>query len=143
MKTAFTLIELLVVIAITAVLLGIGWARYIDFDKRQTVKQAAQNLRNNLRLAAGRAINGEKDCAGTFDGYLLTVSSSNYTVKSKCGSNYGVVTTVTLPAGVTLSPTTTILFKALGQGVDAAKTITLSAFGNSETVTVNLSGEVQ
>lgn len=147
----FTIIELLITISVMALLFGIGAAKYISFNQGQIIKQAAQKLRSDLRVAASRAITGEKDnCTGVFDGYLVNINSSNYTIKSQCsivpgpGNTYGTTTTTVSVSPLVLSPAaTTIFFKALGQGVNAAASITLSGFSKTETVTVNLSGEIQ
>lgn len=150
MKKGFTLVELLIAIAISALLLGIGLSRYLSFNQNQTLHQAAQNLRNNLRTAANRAMTGEKPTSGCaqLDGYQVTFTVSSYSIQAKCGVGLaGTATTVTLPSALSLalfpaSPTT-VLFKVLGSGADSAKAITLSAFGKNEIVNISLSGEVQ
>ena len=41
-KQGFTLIELLIVITIMGLLVGVGIASYNEFNRTQTIKQAAQ-----------------------------------------------------------------------------------------------------
>lgn len=141
----FTLIELLISMSIMALLFGIGVARYLGFNQSQTIKQAAQKLKSDLRSAANKAITGEKNGCGTLDGYRVSFTSGEYVTSAACsGETFIAVNTVNLPTGVTFNPLpSSIFFKVLGQGANSATTITLSGFGRSETMTVNISGEIQ
>ncbi|MFC1727228.1 Tfp pilus assembly protein FimT/FimU [Patescibacteria group bacterium] len=62
-RSGFTLVEMLISISIMGLIFGVGLARYRDFDRRQIVRQAAQELKTNLRLVQKKAISGEKDCS--------------------------------------------------------------------------------
>lgn len=61
-RAAFTLIELLVVISIIGFLMTLAFTNYNRFNDQQIVRQAAEEMKVNLRLAAARAKNNEKDC---------------------------------------------------------------------------------
>jgi len=57
----FSLVELLVVLAIMGILATIGLARYNNFNARQQVKNAALELKSNLRKYQTYAISGQKN----------------------------------------------------------------------------------
>lgn len=145
----FTLIELLVTMSIIGIIFGIGVAAYTQFNRRQILDQAAQELKNNLRLVQGKALAGEKNCSGgTMEGYEVTFSSTSYSFRAKCGLNYGTSTIINLPSSVTVttfpSPNP-ILFKVLGQGtnINISTTIVLSGFGSTRTITITSAGEIR
>lgn len=144
-KHGFTIIELLIAISIMALLFGIGISRYVSFNQGQIIKQAAQKLRSDLRVVVNKAITGEKNGCGTLDGYQVSFTGGQYSFSTACSDGtFRAVNTVNLPTGVTFSPLpSSLFFKVLGQGVSSAATITLSGFSKTETVTVNLSGEIQ
>ena len=58
----FTLIELLVTVALVGVIITIGIASYNNFNEKQEVKAAAEEIKSYVRLAQSKAINNEKDC---------------------------------------------------------------------------------
>lgn len=141
----FTIIELLIAISIMALLFGIGVAKYVSFNQGQIIKQAAQKLKSDLRVAANKAITGEKNGCGTLDGYQISFTGGQYLIAAACsGGTFIAVNTISLPSGVTFNPLpSSVFFKVLGQGVSSAITIVLSGFGKTEIVTVNISGEIQ
>jgi len=160
----FTLIELLVTISIIGVLFGIGVAKYNEFNRRQILDQAAQELRSNLRLAQDKALAGEKDCSsskcggsdgicGTNDaneksleGWYVSFSANNYQIYGKCGVAQFSPQTVDLSGrNITLSsfPSNLVRFKPLAQGVDGATTISLSGYGETRPITVTGTGEIK
>lgn len=147
-KFGFTLIELLVSISIIGIIFTIGLARYNQFNRRQILVQAAQELKSNLRLAQSKAFGAEKDCSGTLDGYLVALDSNTYTIKSQCsqggGKNYGTLISYPYYGGVQkFSGPSSILFKVLAQGVVGAGTVTLRFPGMGDVdVTVTATGEI-
>lgn len=147
-KFGFTLIELLVAISIIGILFTIGLARYNEFNRRQILVQAAQELKSNLRLAQSKAFGAEKNCSGTLDGYLVTLDSGTYTIKSQCSQggskNYGTPISYSYYGGVQKnSGPSSILFKVLAQGVVGVGTVTLSFSGvGTVDVTVTEAGEI-
>jgi len=64
----FTLIELIVTTTIILILTGVGIAAYNNFNETQILKQAALDLKNNLRFAQTKALAGEKVCGPDFCG---------------------------------------------------------------------------
>ncbi|HUS59772.1 MAG TPA: type II secretion system protein [Nevskiaceae bacterium] len=151
-KTArgFTLIELLVTMSIIGILFGIGFAKYNEFNRRQILAQAAQELKNNLRFAQAKALAGEKPsgCGSTsLSGHRLkfAVDNKNYKIVAVCGSEVDVKTGLSLGLNVSkVSGPSSILFKVLAQGVEGAGIITLRFSGvDDETVTVTKTGDIK
>ena len=149
----FTLIELLVVTSIISILFVIGVAQYTNFNRSQILDQAAQELKNNLRLAQTMATSGEKPggCA-VLDGYRVSFSSGNpdtYTIQAICGGNpVGPIKSFKLQSVVRFSSVPSpILFKVLAQGTNLNNdlTIRLNFTGTSlqRTVTVSKQGKIE
>lgn len=148
MKTSvgFTLIELLLVIAVGAILFTVGLARYNDFNRRQTLKQAAFNLKNDLQSAKTKAFAGNKSGCTTLDRYRVSFTANNYSIAAVCvGGSLGTETIVPLPAGVTFSPLvgSPLEFKILGKGVETAQNIYLTGSNLYYQVSVSVTGEIQ
>ncbi|TSC53515.1 MAG: Uncharacterized protein LiPW16_372 [Microgenomates group bacterium LiPW_16] len=143
----YTLIELMVVISIIGLLVGIGVAQYNEFNKNQTLKQAALTLKNNLRQTQNKALSGEKPtsgCTASLSGHKLTFTDNrNYKIVASCGVDLDVLTGLTLGQNVSKSSgPNSILFKVLGQGAEAG-TICLLGFGKRYKISVTVSGEIK
>ncbi len=110
----FTLIELLIVLSIIGLLAAFGLVGFANFNRGQSLKLAAQEMKANLRLAQNSALSGAavsvgcSDVArqgGLFKGYqaVFDQNSKSYSVIEKCGSQTGsgiidgVIRTYTLP----------------------------------------------
>lgn len=147
----FTLIELLVSISIIGILFTVGIGRYTEFNRRQILNQAAQELKTNLRLAQSRAFSGEKPIAcNTLGGYQVSFSAGppdSYSLQAKCdGLLVGDTKVFYLPTGVVFNPLPNlpVVFKVLAQGVVNATTITLTYSGvGDESVMVTKTGEIR
>ena len=130
----FTLIELLVVITVIGILFGIGIAQYMNFNRAQILEQAAQDLKNNFRLAQTKASNGEKPLEGcnSLNGYRVKFTSDNpdnYTLVAVCNGEDVLNSEVkyNLPSVVKFSPLPSpILFKVLDQGTDLSSDLTIN-----------------
>jgi len=137
----FTLIELMVTISIIAILAGLGTARYINFNKTQTLKSVANDLKNNLRLAQNKALVQEKPggCVN-FEGYR--VNTTSYSLVALCnGAELGSSRKYfSLPSNVSLSPAQ-VDFSVLTGAVTPA-TITVSLGISSLTVSVSATGKI-
>lgn len=147
----FTLIEMVVALSITAIIFGLGLTTYQNFSKKQTVEQAALNLKADLHLTKDKALSGQKPngwCNGageTLSGWRLNLGEFGYNILPVCSGGPApdgiVVKTISFPVGVTSNVTAQILFKVLSQGVDSGYTIVLSdASGNNQTISINNSG---
>jgi len=82
-QPAFTLIELLVTTSIIMLIAGFGLASWQTFNQQQTLDAAAQDLKNNLRLARSWAMVVKKvACAGKIAaGYEVDFNVDNGDVK--------------------------------------------------------------
>ena len=147
MKKGFTLLELLIAISITAIFLGVGYAGYRDFSRRQEVLVAKRQMISDLRLAQKSALTGNKptSCTTDFQGFDLTLTATSpvtYQIGANCVNPSSpsnpfrtVIKTVNLGSNISISPTSlsSILFQALGRGV------TFSGGGSSVTYTLSSS----
>jgi len=115
----FTLIELLISFSVVALIAGLGFASFNQFNRRQQVVNAAQALLTDLRLAQSKAQNMEippgptsTDCSkplcatlcqtNPLVGYQLDFAGSltTYSLKALCPPLSLVVKTVTFPSGI-------------------------------------------
>lgn len=158
-QKGFTLVEMLVVMTIIGILFAVGIARYQVFNRNQILTQAAEELKNNLRLAQQKALAGEKpaisgfctDPGDTLASYRLKFipSGLRYNIKAICSDgsvqpndfiSYNLPENVTGPGGQE------VLFKVLGQGIDANSqvtfTLTYSGVG-IRNVTVTRVGKIE
>lgn len=153
----FTLIELLVVITIVGILFGIGVAQYINFNRSQILEQAAQELKNNLRLAQTKAANGEKpEGCSILDGYRVSFfsggdSPDTYKIRAVCGGNeQGETKTFFLPSVIKFNPLpfpSQVLFKVLAQGTNLSDDLMINlVFKDTslqKTVRVSKNGKIE
>jgi len=153
----FTLIELLVVMTIIGILFGIGVAQYMNFNRSQILEQAVQELKNNLRLAQTKALNGEKpEGCSILDGYKVsffsggTSSPDSYVIQAICSGNpVGPSQSFSLPSVVKfVSPLSSpILFRVLAQGTDLSSDLTINIVFTGtllqKSVTVSKNGKIE
>lgn len=150
--SGFTLIEFLIATSIMAIFFGLGVAKYQEFNRRQILVQASQELKSNLRLAQDKALAGEKPSGWcdqqneVLQGYRLRFSSvTTYKIEAVCSEGGAKeVQSVNLPNGVTATTEESVLFKVLAQGVEEGKTITLRSSGGDEMIiTITEVGEIR
>lgn len=161
MKKGFTLIELMVVISIISALTGGGVASFAKFNQRETVRNAAQEVKSTLRLAQSKAMAGEKGTIcqpnQTLDGWCVDFSRNK--MYGHCGGieegayqNFNFQD-IKLPSGVTLtfyspdgsSCTNCAILRFLPNpytGIDKAAIICLSGFGKKYKIGVTTVGEI-
>src|SRR3990167_7241242 len=159
-SVGFTLIEILVSISVISILLGITYAGYSAFDKRQKLISAGQTLKNILRDAQSRAYNGEVDCSvcycpnsqsnPQFSGW--NVDFTNRRIYGQCGSSTFSEVSFNLPAEVIITPFVTpvipsakLLFRKYPPGADQKGTICIRRTDFSDSyykISINLAGTV-
>lgn len=158
--SGFTLIELTVSILIVFILTSIGIASYNNFSRDQTIKQTAADLKNNLRMAQNKALNGEKICSPdvcggsnnicdgeddekTLIGWEVSIGTNNYSIYGICGDKIFGKETFNLAKDVsTKNAPLTVRFKSLIGGVESPINICLSGFNRFYKISVTLSGEI-
>lgn len=151
----FTLIELIVVVVIIITLTGFGIAGYNNFNQRQTLKQAAEEVKSNLRDAQNRALSGEKGsdlitCGANdvLNYWLFSITgATTYTISGSCGALVFGSKSFTLSTGLTLSSTdNNIYFKPLARGITNPSTVTITitqtSSGKSINITISPTGEI-
>ena len=92
----FTLIELLIVLVLFGLATSLITASYVTFERNQRVKTAAQNLKNDVRLAQNYGSTGYKGLGGvatdkcdstrTLEGWYIKLSKNGtgYTIGGAC-----------------------------------------------------------
>ncbi|OGD94077.1 hypothetical protein A2697_03670 [Candidatus Curtissbacteria bacterium RIFCSPHIGHO2_01_FULL_41_44] len=124
LKLGFSLIELLIVISIFGITASVITASFLNFERNQRLKNAALQLKNDLRLVQNNALSGNKGVVGgtcnptspnpaiLLVGWYVILdaglgSNDKYTISRDCnvsGTEQSFDTkTVLLPRGVTIS----------------------------------------
>ena len=149
-KLGFTLIELLVTTSIVLLLAGFGLASWQTFNQQQTLDAAAQDLKNNLRLARSWAMVVKKTaCADSkiAAGYEVDFNIANgYRFREKCadGSN-GAWQNFFYPEGVVDNYNGSFVFVPLTGAKDPPGDIEiiLSLSGREKKVSIKTNGEIE
>jgi len=149
-QPAFTLIELLVTTSIILLLAGFGLASWQTFNQQQTLDAAAQDLKNNLRLARSWAMAVKKvACVGTkiTAGYEVDFNIANgYRFREKCAdTSNGAWQNFFYPEGVADDYNGNFVFAPLtgATNLSADITIILNLGTRSKTVTIRKNGEIE
>ncbi len=157
----FTLIELLIVIAIIGILSAISIPVFSDFTTSQRLSQTAKQVKNDLRSAQNRAINGVEGKAwgilfaspDVYSYRIYTCSSLDTTQTPCVCSDQSFVTTKSLSTDFTIAPPGSLFIfdevsgavcdssGAIAAGVPSSISISLS--GSSRTVTVSAGGKIE
>jgi prepilin-type N-terminal cleavage/methylation domain-containing protein len=148
-QRGFTMIELLAVVTIMLLILGGGIASFIQFNERQQMVQAVDQVQSFLRAAQTRARISEKPPAcDTLQGY--TVSSADlgafYQLTSAASCDNGEYDRITIDLDDVIELTTPIdmTFRVLHGGIEGAGTVTLTRQDGSRPYSfeVNAGGEI-
>ena len=132
----FTLIELIILITIMLIVSVTAWVRMPSVNFFQSYSFSNILLHDlNLTKALSMSLNQR---------YRLVIGSSSYQIQDQNGAAIIHPETnsslVSYPTGVTITPTTTIMFDSLGQPYNAAGTAALTT---ALTLTISISGENQ
>lgn len=146
-NSGFTLIELLVVLGVMGVLIVVGLAGLVAYSREQALKNAARELRTNLRFAQSKAIVGEKptSCTSNLTAYSLEFSgATSYSIKALCSAQI-TVASFKLPTDVTKSSGAgSITFTVSTGSIGTSSTITLSStFVGTEIITIDANGVIK
>ncbi len=155
--SGFTLIELLVTFTLMSIISGIGFAAFANYSRKQTVVQAAQDLRQSVNLSRFNSLASVKpsQCSN----YDLSSYKFNFCINSGCGVAYeavadcGSVTKTiiskTLPPNVTLANIPgenicqSLKFHTLSSIVEGVPCkIKMSGYGNDVIMSIDSSGYV-
>ncbi len=155
----FTLIELLIVVAVIGVLSAIAIPSFSSFNTNQRLSQAAKQVKNDLRSAQNRAVNGVKDSAGnkvwglSFDGsnsYTIFTCSSLDLSAVPCCIGETSYETKSLASGFVISNGLFVfdqvsgdICDVLGALVSGSSSVSVNLSGSSRTVTVSAGGKIE
>ena len=120
MRRGFTLIEVIIAIGVMLILLTAAASNLQNANRRQSLDQVAENVRQTFLQAKSYAQAGKKDCAfcagvaqpyscGTsptelpLDGWRVTVNTNDYVMEGVCGGVAFSTRTVQLPVGIVAS----------------------------------------
>lgn len=149
-KLGFTLIELLVVIGIISTLLTIGASALVSYYRIQTFNVGVADVVTTLQTAKSYAQSQvKKKCldAEQFYGYNVAFTSSTYTLNEVCIDSSGtkLVETKTMHKDLTITPSTSVTFRALSGNVEPSGTITsinIKGYSRCQTVNINTAGSI-
>lgn len=148
-QKGFTLIEILVVVSITAILGVVSIASFTSYSDNRTLESATDDVVSILNTAKSRSLSQVKPAAcgtQTLQGYrvLITIPGPTYDLLVVCGTNTYLVERKKLPNKVTFmtGSTTTISFRVLNGSANPG-TITLSGFGKTNAVQIDVTGNVR
>jgi len=111
----FTIIELLISTAIISILLGISLAAFQGFATRTQSRDAALQLKSELRKYQNFAISGQKNpdpsdtsptrcgLTGTLENYSIVITTTTYDVTLNCAPSPPLTLTTTKPWQSTVS----------------------------------------
>ena len=152
-RDGFTLIEILMVCVISVMFLGVGFAGFRDFSRRQEVLVARRTVLSDLNLAQKNAQTGTKpdSCNGSLEGYSFEITSTNparYEVSAVCTNNEVLQLTKSLSTGVTINTPATnpIIFGPLNRGTNLPRntpvSLVLTSEGHTQTISITWAGEI-
>lgn len=155
--SGYTFIEVLVGITIVTLIFSFGYVGFREFARRQVITSAVRELKGELRLAQEQAFAGKKpndpscNSPNTLQGYYFRVTSpTTYAIEAYCTGGTVELKQEEISSTLELSTPTPnpILFRVLGEGtnitsVNAVLTITLTASGDSQNITISQTGEIQ
>lgn len=134
-QRGFTLIELMVVAAVAAILLSVSMPSFVQSTARARLSGTVNELAIDLQYARSEAVRERAPV-------VLRVSGdgASYTIVNPVAT----LKTVTLPAGVTLTPGAIVSYDAM-RGISQATAFTAAAAGLEPTlrVSTNALGRVQ
>ena len=155
----FTLVEILVVFVLMAIVSGLGFASFSDYNKKQTLVQSAKNFKEAIDFAKFSAISSVKppSCpdASFLNGYKVVVCAKatckgtgapDYEIDMICNGVDTPVQTKTFPKGITLDASTTcsvISFNTIsGSLTGGSCSITLKGFSKQSVLNIDSIGNV-
>lgn len=147
----FTLVELLIVIAVIGILAASSIPVFSSYTASQRLSQAAKNVKNDLRSAQNRAINGVEGKAWgmSFNGsnsYTIFTCTSLSTCTCNGQTNF---ITKSLATGFTISSATIIFDEisgdicANGSPLSGSTSFTVTLSGVFRTITVSAGGKIE
>jgi len=138
-QAGFSLMEMMVVIVIVGVFATIAVPAFSSWREKQSVSNAAQALLMHLKQARVLAVSENRSVKITFSSSAYTFDADTTGSCAPCKNN--VVSYSQFTSNLSISPTTTRTFSS--RGTSNSGTMTLSASGNEEKITVNVIGRAR
>lgn len=165
-KKGFTLIELLVSTLIMATLFSVGYANLRSYSRKQELYKGVRLFEGYLKLAQRKALSGEgmKNVCNTGEtlyAYAVSYGSSTFSIKAKCATSVNAKASfvaigsdnISLPTGLVFNSSSSALSDDYLQfatvkgstnlSSDLPIIIEMSATGDTATITVKTTGEIQ
>jgi prepilin-type N-terminal cleavage/methylation domain-containing protein len=147
----FTFIELMVVVLIISTLSVLGYVNYTAYNNDQRLKQTAQTLLNNLRLAQTDATAAKIPAICTnFGGYKVQFangSPASYSVAAVCDSS--IAKSYAIPADINFNPlpaSNPLIFGPLTSGVNVGNHVCVILHSSSSnkdyTILIDQAGNI-
>lgn len=138
----FTLLELIIVVALLSSLSIAGVVAYRDYNQRQSLQVAADDLAQVIKLAKSRAISQiqPSDCSIgglSLDGYRINIpslSQPEYKISAICQGNPYDTKSFRLPKGIDFDSATNIIIGEIEESGIFFSIITLGAQGSGDIV---------
>jgi type IV fimbrial biogenesis protein FimT len=142
-QRGFSLLEMMIVVVIIGVLAAIGMPAYSTWKQQQAVSNAASSLLAHLKQARSLAVAENRSVSITFSSTAYTFDADTaISPAPPCGPcRNEAIDYSQFSTKLSISPTTTRTFKS--RGTANSGTMTLSASGNSEAITVNIIGRAR
>lgn len=138
-QRGFSLLEMMIVLVIIGVLTGIGMPAYSSWKQQQAVGNAASSLLAHLKQARSLAVAENRSVSIAFSSTAYTFDADTTGSCGPCRNE--AIDYSQFSTNLSISPTTTRTFKS--RGTVNSGTMTLSASGNSEAITVNIIGRAR
>lgn len=144
----FTLIEILLVFALMGVLTATSVNSFFSYNRNQSFRTAVNNVVHELNAEKAKAISQVKPSTCVtppLEGYGMwfPVPGTYYRVDMHCGGVNYVLARINLPSQVTFATgSQTVFFKVATGTIAASRTIIITGYGNTATITVDVSGNI-
>ena len=130
---------MMIVIIIIGVLTAIGMPAYSSWKQQQAVGNAASSLLAHLKQARSLAVAENRSVSIAFNSTAYTFDADTTGSCGPCRDE--AIDYSQFSTNLSISPTTTRTFKS--RGTANSGTMTLSASGNSEAISVNIIGRAR
>ncbi len=138
-QRGFSLMELMIVIIVIGILAAIGVPAFSSWKQQQAVNNATASLLAHLKQARNLAVAENRSVKITFSSTAYTFDADTTGSCGPCKDN--VISYSQFSDSLSISPMTTRTFSS--RGTANPGTMTLSASGNSEAITVNIIGRAR
>jgi Tfp pilus assembly protein FimT len=139
--SALTLIELIITITIFALVTAVVIPAFSNFNQRQQLTRAVEQVRTDLRAMQSQAVSGAE---GSQWAVIFNAGADTYQMGQYAAGSLVDPQTKNVPGDVDLTTSPAVVFDRLtGESVNGQHQINLSLSGTTRTVTVNSGGNIE